>query len=75
MKAAIYNNLVKTALIVNNPMGNLVQKLERGDADSSGSTMRTAGVVALVLVIFAAIAAAVSTLATATAGDIAAPAF
>ena len=74
MKTAIYNNLVKVAVIAHNPMS-LVQKLERGDADSSGSTMRTAGVVALVLVIFAAIAAAVSTLATATAGDIAAPAF
>ncbi len=73
MKTALYNNLVKAALVANNPMGTLVQKLERGDADSSGSTMRTAGVVALVLVIFAAIAAAVAGLADATAGDIAAP--
>ena len=73
MKTAIYNNLVKVAVIAHNPVGSLVQKLERGDADSSGSTMRTAGVVALVLVIFAAIAAAVAGLADATAGDIAAP--
>ena len=69
MKTAIYNNLVKTAMIVNNPM-NLVQKLERGDADSSGSTIRTAGVVALVLVIFAVIAAAVAGLADTAASGI-----
>ena len=37
-----------------NPIA-FVQKLERGDADSSGSTMRTAGVVALILLIFASI--------------------
>ena len=75
MKTAIYNNLVKTALFVNEvktPMG-LAKKLQRGDADSSGSTMRTAGVVALVLVIFAAIAAAVANLANATGDKIAEP--
>ena len=69
MKTAIYNNLVKTAVIVSNPMS-LVQKLERGDADSSGSTIRTAGVVALVLVIFAVIAAAVAGLADTAASGI-----
>jgi hypothetical protein len=52
-----------------------VKKLERGDADSSGSTMRTAGVVALVIVIFLAIGAAVATLAEATKLKIKAPAF
>jgi hypothetical protein len=57
-----------------NPMA-LVKKLERGDADSSGSTMRTAGVVALVLVIFLAIGAAVAALASSTAGNITTPAF
>lgn len=52
-----------------------VKKLERGDADSSGSTMRTAGVVALVLVIFLAIGAAVATLANDTGDLIASPSF
>ena len=73
MKTALYNNIVKTALIVNEGPVALLKKLERGDADSSGSTTRTAGVVALVLVIFAAIAAAVASLASSTAGDINAP--
>lgn len=53
----------------------LVKKIERGDADSSGSTMRTAGVVALVLVIFLAIGAAVAALASGTAGKISTPGF
>lgn len=52
-----------------------VKKLERGDADSSGSTMRTAGVVALVLVIFLAIGAAVATLASSTGKAIDTPSF
>ena len=52
-----------------NPMA-FIQKLERGDADSSGSTMRTAGVVALILLIFAALATAVIAVATQAAGSI-----
>jgi membrane protein YqaA with SNARE-associated domain len=38
----------------------LRKQLERGDADSSGSTLRTAGVVVLVLAVVAAIGAAVA---------------
>ena len=41
-----------------NPLA-LVQKLERGDADSAGSTLRTIGIVALVLLVVAAIGAGV----------------
>lgn len=53
----------------------LTKELQRGDSDSAGSTMRTAGIVALVLVIFAAIAAAVAALAKATGAKITTPAF
>ena len=53
----------------------LVKRLERGDADSSGSTMRTAGVVALVLAIFLLIGVAVNALAGTAAGSIKEPAF
>ena len=35
------------------------QKLERGDADSAGSTLRTIGIVTLVLLVVGAIGAAV----------------
>jgi len=38
--------------------------LERGDADSSGSTIRTLGVVSLILIIFGVLAAAVAATAT-----------
>ena len=48
-------------------------KLERGDADSSGSTLRTAGIVALILVIFGLVATAVVALATDTSGKITTP--
>lgn len=44
--------------------------LERGDADSSGSTLRTAGVVALVLIVLAVIGGAVALIANRTAGNI-----
>jgi hypothetical protein len=52
-----------------NPMA-LVQKLERGDADSAGSTLRTIGIVALVLVIVSLIGAAVYTAASGSASQI-----
>ena len=37
----------------------LVKKLERGDADSSGSTLRTVGIIVLVLSVILVIGAAV----------------
>ncbi len=74
----MFNNLyLKTALVrmaLDNP-AEIVKMLERGDADSSGSTMRTAGVVALVLIIFGAVATAVVILANATGAKVKTPAF
>ncbi len=74
----MFNNLYLKAaqarMAFDNPMA-LVQRIERGDADSSGSTMRTAGVVALVLIIFGAVATAVVILANATGAKVTTPAF
>jgi hypothetical protein len=59
----MFNNLYLKAAMVRMALENpaeLVKQLERGDADSSGSTMRTLGVVTLILIIFAVIAAAVT---------------
>ena len=62
MFSKLYNSMANAYIaaydLKSNPMA-LVKMLERGDADSSGSTMRTAGVVALILLIFGAIAVAV----------------
>ena len=74
----MFNNVYLQAALVRMALDNpaqIVKMLERGDADSSGSTMRTAGIVALVLVIFGAIATAVSLLATATGSKVKTPAF
>ena len=74
----MFNNLYLKAALVRMALDNpaeFVKALERGDADSSGSTMRTAGVVALVLAIFLAIGAAVFALSNSTAGKISTPAF
>ena len=74
----MFNNVYLKAALVRMALENpaeIVKKLERGDADSSGSTMRTAGIVALVLVIFGLIATAVVTLATLVGGKVKTPAF
>lgn len=63
--------LAQTGQLVNE----LVKQAQRGDSDSAGSTMRTAGIVALVLLIFGAIATAVVSLARATGAKITTPAF
>jgi hypothetical protein len=52
-----------------------IAKLERGDADSSGSTLRAAGIIALVLTIFALLNAAISTAAVNVASTIGRPSF
>ena len=49
---------------------NLIEKLERGDADSSGSTLRTVGVVALVLIVVAVLGIAIYGAASNAAGNI-----
>jgi hypothetical protein len=68
----LYNTSAKLWIAVEDLKSN-VKKLERGDADSSGSTMRTAGVVALILIIFTVIAAAVIAAANGAAAGIANP--
>lgn len=70
-KMTIAAYLAQSGQLVNE----LAKQAQRGDSDSAGSTMRTAGIVALVLVIFAAIAAAVAALARATGAKITTPAF
>ena len=66
-----YTSMVRVALdeIVADPVS-FIKQLERGDADSSGSTMRLAGVVALVLAVVALIAGTVFALATAANANI-----
>ena len=54
---------------------NLIEKLERGDADSSGSTLRTVGIVALVLIVVAVLGAAIWGAASNAAGNINAASF
>ena len=58
------NSLTKTAVMIadvkRNPVAAL-QKLERGDADSGGSTLRTLGVVTLIVVVVGIIGAAILT--------------
>lgn len=48
----------------------LLQQAERGDADSSGSTLRVWGVVVLIIAVVLLIGAAILTQATATEGII-----
>ena len=59
---SLYNAMAETSIAIadfkRNPMA-LVQKLERGDADSSGSTLRTIGIVVLVLSVVMIIGVAV----------------
>ena len=47
-----------------------LQKLERGDADSSGSTLRTVGIVALVLLVVAVLGVAIYAAANTAAANI-----
>lgn len=47
-----------------------LRRLERGDADSSGSTLRTVGIVALVIAVVGVLGAAVYSAATSVAGKI-----
>ena len=69
----IYSTLASARIAIEdirqNPMA-LVSKLERGDADSSGSTLRTVGIVVLVVAVIAAIGAAVMSAANGAAGKI-----
>ena len=60
----INNTLTKTAILIadvrTNPIA-MMKKLQRGDADSGGSTLRTLGVVTLIVVVVGLIGAAILT--------------
>ncbi|MCL4505274.1 MAG: hypothetical protein M1434_12130 [Chloroflexi bacterium] len=66
---------VNAYLAVADAKTNLIEKLERGDADSSGSTLRTVGIVALVLLIVAVLGYAIYTAAGGAANSINATSF
>lgn len=61
MKTYIQNPLALAAKLYT---FDLAQKLERGDSDTSASTIRTAGAVFLVVIVVGAIITAVSTVGT-----------
>ena len=64
MTNKINNTLMKTAILIadvrTNPVA-MMKKLQRGDADSGGSTLRTLGVVTLIVVVVGLIGAAILT--------------
>jgi hypothetical protein len=59
MLSIIANNVVMTMANPTQAAYNLVKRIERGDADSSGSTIRTGFVVALVVALMGVITLAV----------------
>ena len=62
MTNKINSALTKTAILIadvrTNPVA-MMKKLQRGDADSGGSTLRTLGVVTLIVVVVGIIGAAI----------------
>ena len=62
MTNKINNTLMKTAILIadvrTNPVA-MMKKLQRGDADSGGSTLRTLGVVTLIVVVVGLIGGAI----------------
>jgi hypothetical protein len=54
----LYNKLASARVAVED-VREFVQKLERGDADSSGSTLRTVGIVVLVVLVVGVLGIAV----------------
>ena len=62
MTNKINSTLTKTAILIadvrTNPVA-MLKKLQRGDADSGGSTLRTLGVVTLIVVIVGIIGGAI----------------
>jgi hypothetical protein len=70
MKTYLKNPLVLAADLKS---GAIVRKFERGDADNSGATLRTFGVVLIVLALIAVIAAGISAAANLATGQMSAP--
>lgn len=69
MYQKLYTLATIAYLIQNDPVA-FVKNLERGDADSSGSTLRTVGIVALVLLVVAVLGVAIYGAAKTTAANI-----
>ncbi|HEY3289335.1 MAG TPA: hypothetical protein VGK87_04330 [Anaerolineae bacterium] len=69
MYQKLYTLAAIAYLIQSDPV-EFVKNLERGDADSSGSTLRTVGIVALVLLVVAVLGVAIYAAANTTAGNI-----
>ena len=74
MSSKFYAMTVNAYVYLNNLM-DYVKKLERGDADSSGSTLRTMGIVLLVVAVVLVIGTAVLLAARSVAGSINATTF
>ena len=74
MSNKFYALTVNAYVYLNNLM-DYVKKLERGDADSSGSTLRTMGIVLLVVAVVLVIGTAVLLAARSVAGNINATTF
>jgi hypothetical protein len=69
MYSKLYNALASARIAVEDPLA-LVRKLEHGDADSSGSTLRTVGIVLLVVLVVGALGLAVMSAATGAANSV-----
>ena len=74
MYSKLYNALASARVAINDPLA-LVRRLERGDADSSGSTLRTVGIVVLVVAVIAVLGGAVMLAANGAAASINATSF
>jgi hypothetical protein len=74
----INNTLTKTAVMMaevkSNPVA-LLKRAQRGDADSGGSTLRTLGVVTLIVVVVGLIGAAILGAANVVSGAISTSSF
>ncbi len=71
MQSKLYTAMVMAYV----KLAEMRRQLERGDADSSGSTLRTVGVVVLIVAVILMLGAAVYTAASGAAGQINAATF
>ena len=66
----MYNKLYTAMVVTYVALDELRNKIERGDADSSGSTLRTVGIVALIVLVITVLGLAVYGAASNAAGKI-----
>ncbi len=71
----MYNKLYTAMVVTYVALDELRNKIERGDADSSGSTLRTVGIVALIVLVVGVLGLAVYGAASNAAGKINATTF